>query len=300
MEYKDYYKVLGVGKKASQEEIKKTYRKLALKYHPDKNPDNAEAEKRFKEISEAYEVIGDPEKRKKYDELGANWKQYEQYQNAGFGGSRRSYQYGGDFGKAFSGDFSDFFNAFFGGGGFGGSPFGGRDYGHQSRGRRPQVRDAQAELNLSFSEAFHGVDKVVLLDGQKIKLKIKAGAKDGQKLKLKGKGQGGGDLIITLKVDQANGYRRDGLNLIMPLEIDLYTAVLGGKVSVSTPHGTLNVPIAAGSQAGQKLRLKGKGMPDYKNSNTYGDLIIELLVKLPKNLSSREKELFEKLRSLAG
>lgn len=296
MDYKDYYKVLGVDKSAPQAEIKKKYRKLALKYHPDKNPDDAEAEKRFKELSEAYEVIGDAEKRKKYDELGANWKQYEQYQNAGFGGggSKRTYRYGGDFGESFSGGFSDFFDAFFGGGGAarGGDPFG--------RPTRQTAATTRASLPLSFHDAFHGVSKVVELHGRKIRLNIKPGARTGQKLKAKGKGRGGGDLLIELKVAEPHGMKREGLNLHGTLSVDLYTAVLGGKENIQTPHGALSVPVAAGTQPGAKLRLRGKGMPDYDKPGVFGDFIAEMKMTVPKNLTAEQKKLFEKLRELAA
>lgn len=290
MDYKDYYKVLGVDKSAPQAEIKKKYRKLALKYHPDKNPDDAEAEKRFKELSEAYEVIGDAEKRKKYDELGANWKQYEQYQNAGFGGGRRTRTYGGDFGESFSGGFSDFFESFFGGGrgARGGDPFG--------RPTQHTASTTRASLPLSFHDAFHGVSKVVELHGKKIRLNIKRGARTGQKLKVKGKGKGGGDLLIELKVGEPYGMKLDGLNLHGSLQVDLYTAVLGGKVNLQTPHGALTVPVAAGTQPGGKLRLRGKGMPDYDNPDMFGDFIAEIKVTIPKKLTTEQKKLFEKLR----
>ncbi|MCA1752967.1 MAG: DnaJ domain-containing protein [Flavobacteriales bacterium] len=290
MDYKDYYKVLGVDKSAPQAEIKKKYRKLALKYHPDKNPDDAEAEKRFKELSEAYEVIGDAEKRKKYDELGANWKQYEQYQNAGYGGGRRTRTYGGDFGESFNGGFSDFFESFFGGGGGarGGDPFG--------RPTQHTASTTRASLPLSFHDAFHGVSKVVELHGKKIRLNIKRGARTGQKLKVKGKGKGGGDLLIELKVGEPYGMKLDGLNLHGALQVDLYTAVLGGKVNLQTPHGALTVPVAAGTQPGGKLRLRGKGMPDYDKPDVFGDFIAEIKVTIPKKLTAEQKKLFEKLR----
>lgn len=304
MNYKDYYKTLGVDKKASQADIKKKFRKLALKHHPDKNPDDPKSEDKFKEVNEAYEVLGDAEKRKKYDELGSNWKQYEQYQGAGArpGGGQGSYQYSGDYGDFFGGQagggFSDFFNSFFGGGGaagFGGqqSPFGGQG------GRQVRPSNAQATLPLTFDEAFHGVGKVVQLDGDKIRLNIKPGAKDGQKLKVTGKGRNGGDLIITLQVGRSHAYEIDGLNLSKKLEVDLYTAVLGGKLEVDTPHGKINMPIAKGTQSGRKLRLKGKGMPDYNKKEKFGDLTLEVQIKVPTDLSEKEIELFKELEKLS-
>lgn len=308
MNYKDYYETLGVDKKASQPDIKKKFRKLALKFHPDKNPDDATSEDKFKEINEAYEVLGDPEKRKKYDELGANWKQYEQYQGQGAGarpggGGQRSYQYSGDyedfFGGQAGGGFSDFFNSFFGGGGAA-TGYGGQQsqFGGQAR-RQVRPVNAQATLPLSFDEAFHGVGKVVQLDGDKIRLNIKPGAKEGQKLKVTGKGRNGGDLIITLQVGRSPEYEIDGLNLIKRQEVDLYTAVLGGKMEVDTPHGKINMPIAKGTQSGRKLRLKGKGMPDYSKKGKFGDMILEVQINVPTDLSDEQIKLFKELEKLS-
>ena len=302
MEYKDYYKLLGVDKKATQAEIKRKFRKLAIKYHPDKNPDDPSSEQKFKEINEAYEVLGDAEKRKKYDELGADWKHYDQYKNAqqAQGAGRRTYQYTGDYDEFFGGGggFSDFFNAFFGGGGGASGAFGGQDaFGRTSQTRpRRQPQTATAELPLSFHEAFNGVAKVVNIDGQKVRLNIKPGVKNGQKLKVRGKGPNGGDLIITLVVGQPVGYEVDGTTLRKKIKLDLYTAVLGGKVDVNTLHGKVSIPIAGGTQPGKKLRLKGKGMPEYNRKGHFGDLIVEIDVEIPATLDADERKLFEQLR----
>jgi len=285
MDYKDYYKVLGVEKAVSQADLKKKYRKLAVEFHPDKNPGNAKAEARFKEISEAYEVLGDADKRKKYDELGSNWQQYAQYQNPG--GSRRAYQSDGNddpFGGG--GGFSDFFNAFFSGGG---GSFGGNQ-------RRPRQANTQATLALSFDEALNGVAKLVDLNGEKIRLAIKAGAYDGQKLKVKGKGLQGGDLLLTLSVQKPPGVEIEGLNIIEKVTIDLYTAVLGGKINMNTVRGKIALPIAGGTQPGKKLRVKGKGMSNPAKAGEFGDLIVEVQVTVPANLSEEQRNLFEKLR----
>lgn len=297
MEYKDYYKVLGVAKTAPQADIKKKYRKLALQFHPDKNQGNAESERRFKEISEAYDVIGDLEKRKKYDELGANWKQYDQYAQPGrnANGTGRSQSYSsGDFDENFGGGgFSDFFNAFFSGGFSGGdSSFA------ESRQRTARRVNTQSSLPLTFDEAFNGVAKVIDIEGERIRLNIKPGATDAQKLKVSGKGRNGGDLYITLSVGKAWGYEQDGLNLSKKVVTDLYTAVLGGKINVDTPHGKISLPIASSTQSGKKLRLKGKGFPEYNNKGHFGDLIIEVIVEIPKNLSPEQEALFEQLRDL--
>ncbi len=301
MDYKDYYKVLGVSKSAEQAEVKKKFRKLAIKYHPDKNPDNPGAEAKFKEINEAYEVLGDPEKRKKYNELGSNWKQYEQYQNAGGArGGRKAYEYSGDFNDMFGGSagggFSDFFNSFFGGGGFQSTGGAFQDQSPFGQQRQPRRSNAQASLPLSFDESFHGVAKVVQVNGQKIRLTIKPGAKDGQKLKLTGKASGGGDLIITLIVGKPTGYVLDGLQMSRNVSVDLYTAVLGGKIEVETLHGRLNLPIKAGTQNGSKLRLKGKGFPSYDDPKATGDLILTTQVQIPTGLTDEQKELFKKIQ----
>ena len=303
MDYKDYYNTLGVDKKASQPEIKKKFRKLAIQYHPDKNPDDPKAENKFKEVNEAYEVLGDADKRKKYDELGSNWKHYDQYKNAQQGRRAGNYQYNGEyddfFGGSRGGGFSDFFNSFFGGGGFSsgqraagsGSPFG-----QQSRARRPAT--TRGHLNLTFEEAFQGVSKTVQVNGNKIRLNISKGARDGQKLKVAGKGPQGGDLIIELKVGRSAAYQLDGLNLSGKVDVDFYTAALGGKVEIKTPHGALSLSIAAGTNSGKRLRLKGKGMPEYGKNGVSGDFIAEIRITVPVDLSPQEKKLMEELREL--
>ncbi len=302
MDYKDYYKILGVDKKASQAEIKKKFRKLAIQFHPDKNPDDPKAENKFKEVNEAYEVLGDADKRKKYDELGSNWKHYDQYKNAQQGRRAGNYQYSGEYGDFFGGSrgggFSDFFNSFFGGGfSSGRSAAGsGSPFGQQSQARKPAT--ARGHLNLSFEEAFQGVSKTLQVNGNKIRLNISPGAKDGQKLKVTGKGPRGGDLIIELKVGKSMAYQLDGLNLLGKVDVDFYTAALGGKANVKTPHGTLSLSIAPSTNSGKKLRLKGKGMPAYGKKGVFGDFIAEIKISVPTNLSSKEKELLEELRKL--
>ena len=311
MEYKDYYKILGVSKNASQDEIKKAYRKLAVKYHPDKTQGDKKSEDRFKEIGEAYEVLKDPEKRKKYDKLGSNWKQYE---NAGYGGGgfdfsqfgggsaggRRTYHFEGDMGDIFgdSGDgFSDFFNAFFGGGEHTQTGFSGR--------QRPRKgQDLQAKMEISLYEAYHGTSRILNVGGKKLRVNTKPGSYDGLELRIKGKGAPGssggpnGDIYIKIRVQPDSQYKVDGSNLILKTNIDLYTAVLGGKKEIQTLAGKLNVPIPKGAQNGSKLRLKGKGMPVYNQPGVHGDLFVQLNVQIPKNLSQEEIKLFKKLKDL--
>ncbi len=306
MEYKDYYKILGVSKNASQEEIKKAYRKLALKYHPDKNPNDKAAEAKFKEANEANEVIGDPKKRKQYDELGSNWKNYQQ--QGGFDWSKYQQQGGqsfysdsGDFGNTFGGGgggFSDFFESFFGGGGFWGQK--------QSRGRKQIYKgeDAHAEINVSLEEAYKGAEKIFEIGGQTIKLKLKKGVSDGQLLRLSGKGypgEGGGphgDLLLTIRVQKHPLYNRidDDLNLELP--VDIYTAVLGGKVDITTFKGKTKISIPPETSNGKTLRLAGLGMPKYGKENQFGDMYVKIDLQTPKNLTHEELKLFKQLAEL--
>ncbi len=309
MEYKDYYKILGVSKNASTDEIKKAYRKLAAKYHPDRNPDDKASETKFKEINEAREVLTDPEKRKLYDQFGADWKQYKaagaqgdfdwsKYARQGAGGRRTySYQTGGDFGDIF-GDtgFSDFFETLFGGG------LGG--FGARSRQARPaKGQDARAELTVSLEEAFHGTARQVTVDGQTLKLSVRPGIQDGQELRLTGKGQPGmrggasGDLYLRVRVAEHPRFERKGNDLYCELPVDLYTAVLGGKTELRTLDRTIKVDIAPETQNGKTLRLKGLGMPHYKQAGR-GDLYARITIQVPRNLSKKERELFEQLQKL--
>lgn len=310
MEYKDYYKILGVSKSATQSEIKKAYRKLALQYHPDKTHGDKTKEEKFKAISEAYEVLGDPEKRKKYNQLGANWKQYQNVGGAGSqgdfdwsqftSGAKRGGNFGGfSFDGDSSGDFSDFFQYIFGSG-FGGS--------RTSRSRAPGYRghDIASEMKITFDEAYHGSTRIINLNGKKFRIKIKPGIKDGQKIKLAGKGNPGvnggptGDLYITIKVIPSPKFKRVGNNLFTDLNIDIPTAVLGGKVQVETPDGkAVSLTVQAGTSCGKKLRLKGKGMPYYENSTKHGDLYVITKIVIPSKLSKEQKNLFEKLKKLS-
>jgi curved DNA-binding protein len=314
MEYKDYYKVLGVDKKASQDEIKKAYRKLAVKYHPDKNKGKKDAEDKFKELNEANEVLGDKEKRKKYDELGENWKYYQQsggeqggaqdfdwtrYANQGGGQTRYTYEGDmGDFGG--SGGFSDFFETLFGQG-FGGAQTRGRQ---GARKARLKGEDMSAEMSITLEDAYKGAEKMFDLDGQSIKLKIKPGITDGQTLKLGGKGNPGynggpaGDLLLGIHVLKDPVYERKGDDLYADLRVNLFSAVLGGKASLRTFKGTINVNIPKESQNGKVLRLQGLGMPNYSKANIFGDFYVKLIIEIPTNLSEKEIELFKELSEL--
>ncbi len=307
MEYKDYYKILGVDKSATQDEIKKAYRKLAMKHHPDRNAGNKSSEEKFKEITEANEVLSDPEKRKKYDTLGSNWNQYRNTGGQGFddfythfGGGRRSsgstYEFNGDLGDIFGGmggGFSDFFESFFGGSGKG---FGGRTQ------QQKTAIDVEANMNVTLEDVFVGSEKQISVEGKKLKIKINPGTKDGQKLRLKGLGRSKtvdgtkGDLYLNIHILQHPFYEIKDNELFYNLDVDLYTAVLGGKESIRTLDGkTVSINIPEGTESDKILRLKGLGLI---NESVRGDLFVNIHVTVPKNLDKEEKELFNKLKSL--
>lgn len=297
MDYKDYYKILGVGRSASQDEIKKAFRKLAVKYHPDKNPGNKAAEEKFKEITEAYEVLGKEDSRRKYDELGANWKQYE---DAGSGG-RGGFQGFGDQDFGASG-FSDFFERFFGGhGGFDFSDIGGFGNfgGRRGRSRAMRGQDVTASLNLTLREAYSGSQRLINVGSQTIKVSIKPGVSDGQTLRVKGKGAPGvnggenGDLLMKIFIAKDAEYQRSDDDLIKNINVDVYTAILGGKVAVETMKGIVNVPIKPQTQNNSVLRLKGLGMPHYGKEGE-GVLLLKVQLSLPEKFSEKELELIRK------
>ncbi len=309
MEFKDYYSILGVSKNATTEEIKRAYRKLAAKYHPDKNPGDKAAEQKFKDINEAREVLTDPEKRKLYDQFGADWKHYKEagaqggfdwskYARAGAGAGRTyTYRSTGDFGDFFEDDvFSDFFQMLFGRG-FGS----GR--GRERRRTGFKGQDVTAEITISLEEAYSGASKQFSINGQTIRLNIKPGVQDGQVLKLSGKGSPGwnggpaGDLYLTVKVAPHPTFERKGDDLYCEFPVDLYTAVLGGKTELRTLRGAVKVDIPPGTQSGRTFRLKGLGMPRY-NQSGHGDLYARVRITVPTSLSPREKELFAQLKQM--
>ncbi len=304
MKFIDYYKILGIDKKATEKDIKKAYRKLARKYHPDLNPDDKVAEKKFKEINEANEVLSNPENRKKYDKYGKDWKHADQFEQQAK--QQQQYQGGSPFGSTGGGnysqeDFSDFFGSMFGGGG-GGSQFGGARPG--GRGRTFKGQDFNAELNLGLKDVHETHKRTLTINGKNIRLTIPAGVVNGQSIKIKGQGGEGvnggpkGDLYIKFNIANHSNFKRDKDNLYSDVTIDLYTAVLGGEVVVNTFDGKVKLKVKPGTQNGTKAKLKGKGFPVYKKEGSFGDLFIAYQIKTPTNLSEKQKELFEELAKL--
>ncbi|MDB5207861.1 MAG: hypothetical protein JWR72_2936 [Flavisolibacter sp.] len=295
MEFIDYYKILGLDKTASDEDIKKAYRKLARKHHPDLNPKDKEANKKFQQVNEANEVLSDPEKRKKYDRYGKDWQHAGQFQQAR---QQQQQQYPSDGGQRYSegfeGDnFSDFFSSLFGGGGGKTKSTGGF-----------KGQDYNAEIRLSLQEAAVTHKQLLTVNGKSIRITIPAGVQNEQKIKLKGHGAPGehggppGDLYLTFIVAEDPKLKRQGNDLYSVEEIDLYTAVLGGEATIDTLSGKVKLKVPPETQNGTKVRLKGKGFPVYKKEGETGDLYVTYNVILPTNLSEKEKELFKQLSHL--
>ncbi len=311
MEYKDYYQILGVSKNATDKEIRQAYRRLARKYHPDLNPNNKAAQEKFKEINEAHQVLTDPDKRKKYDALGANWQQFEQYQRAGGQGP---FQWGGFGGAQYRtvtqeeledllgglggeiGGFSDFFRTFFGGG------FADATMRGQARPRRGQ--DIEQSVEISLEEAYRGTTRVLQKDSRRLEIKIPPGVKTGSKIRYAGEGMAGlrggsaGDLYLRVQVLPHPTFTREGDDLRCQVPVDLYTAVLGGEIKVPTLKGTLALKIPPETQSDRTFRLAGQGMPCLNAPNVFGDLYVQVRVVLPERLTPAERELFQRLAQM--
>lgn len=293
MAFIDYYKILGISKDATQEDIKKAYRKLARKYHPDLNKDNPNAQEKFQEINEANEVLSNPEKRKRYDEYGENWKYAEELekqkkrQTKEQSGTREgTFWYSDDN----TSGFSDFFEELFG------NRY--RNYNRAMRGK-----DYESELHLTLRQAAEEQKQILNLNGKNIRITIPAGVADGQVIKLRGYGEPGkgdapdGDLYITFRIKEDPTFKRIGNDLYTTTTIDLYTAVLGGEIILDTLNGKVKVKIKAGTQNNSKIRLKEKGFPIYKQSGEYGDLILTIQISIPTLLTERQKELFKQIKN---
>jgi curved DNA-binding protein len=300
MDYKDYYKILGVPRNADAKEIKRAYRSLAVKHHPDKNPGDKQSEERFKEINEAYEVLGDASKRAKYDQLGASYQDWQR--SGGAGGFDWSQWTGGapggmrvevgDLDDLFGGGFSDFFTSIFGG--MGRQPGAGR--------ARQRSRDIEQPVRITLAEAYSGTTRSIRHNGRKLEVKIPAGTHTGTRVRIPAGGHSGessaGDLYLVVEVEPDARYEQRGEDLYTDVGVDLYTAVLGGEVTVPTPGGSVVLTIPAGSQPGQTFRLTGRGMPRLRQAAQHGDLYARLKVSLPQSLSAKERELFEQLVAL--
>lgn len=301
MDYKDYYQVLGISRNASADEIRKAYRKLAMQYHPDRNAGDAQAEERFKEINEAYQVLNDPQKRAHYDRVGSaysNWQQrgggqggfdWGQWAARGApGGTRVNVEDFGGFGDDL---FSDFFRAIFGGmGGVGAS----------SR-ANPAARSSpgyQQEIEISLEDAFHGTTMQIQTDGKRKQVKVPAGVRIGSKVRVAGAGPNGMDLYLIVQVKEHPNFERKGNDLHTTAKVSVFTAVLGGEAEVETMTGKVKLSIPAGTQPEQVFRVAGRGMPHLKSPNIKGDLFVRLKVEIPRYLSSKQRELLEEASKL--
>lgn len=296
MAFIDYYKILGIDKNATEKDIKTAYRKQARKYHPDVNPNDKEAHKKFQEVNEANEVLSDPEKRKKYDQYGKDWKHADQFESArqsqaysSQGGGRQSY---GGFEDQ---DYSDFFSSMFGGG-FGGG------------GRRSQPKykgqDFNAELKLNLRDVYQSHQQTITVNGKNLRITIPAGIENGQTIKIKGHGGPGknggpnGDLFITFVIPNDPEFKRIGDDLYKTVDLNIYTAILGGEITIDTMSGKVKLKVAPETQNGTKVKLKGKGFPKYKSEDHFGDLYITYNIKVPTHLTDKQKELFTELSKL--
>jgi curved DNA-binding protein len=299
MAFIDYYKILGLNKDATEADIKKAYRKLARKYHPDLNPNNKEAEARFKELNEANEVLSNAENRKKYDQHGAEWKNADAYEKARQASQSQQNPFernarqgsSGDFSES---DYSDFFSSMFGGG----------NQRAESRNVKFRGQDYNAVLKLVLKDVYETHQRTLTVNGKNIRLTIPAGVKDGQIIKISGHGGPGenggpnGDLLLTFEIENNTHFKRDNENLYATVNLEVYTAVLGGEITIDTIDSKVKLTVKPETQNGTKVKLKGKGFPVYKKEGEFGDLIITYNLQIPTNLTDKEKELFTELSKL--
>jgi len=292
MDFVDYYKILGIDKSATTKDIKNAYRKLARKFHPDLNPNDKDAKKNFQQINEANEVLSDTEKRKKYDQYGKDWQHADEFEKQKQYQGQSSGSHGSRFSGATSGgDFSDFFESMFGSSGGGG------------RGRQTKYRgeDFNAELHLNLIDAYVTHQQTLTVNGKKIRITIPAGIENGQIIKIPGHGGPGvnggpnGDLYIEFSIANHSIFKRSGNNLYATIDLDIYTAVLGGEITIDTLDGQVKLKVKPETQNGSKVKLKGKGFPVYKNEGQFGDLLLTYNIKIPTNLTDKQKELFAEL-----
>ncbi len=286
MDYKDYYKILGVSRDAKPDDIRKAYRKLAMQYHPDRNPGDKSAEDRFKEINEAYQVLNDPQKRTHYDRLGSeysNWQRrgapgdfnWDQWFGSTPQGSRVEYR---DIDDLFGGGFSEFFRTIFG---------------MEGSEQRSRPQGYQQPVQISLQEAYTGTTRQVQTNGRKMQVRIPAGVRTGSKVRVAGAGPQGLDLYLVVEIPQDERFERDGSDLHTTATVDIFTAILGGEAVVETPAGNIKLNIPAGTQPEQVFRLAGRGMPNVKTPDTKGDLFVRLKVSVPRYLTARQRELLE-------
>jgi curved DNA-binding protein len=303
MDYKDYYKALGVERSASADDVRKAYRKLAMQYHPDRNPGDKQAEEKFKEINEAYQVLSDPQKRARFDQVGSaysnwqqrggspndfDWSQWYSGQPGASGGTRVDY---GDLNDLFGQDiFSDFFRSIFGGGAAGGRA------GTSTRAR--QAPTYQQPISISLQEAYHGTTRTLQSDDRRLQVRIPAGVKTGSKVRVAGGAPDGSDLYLLVEIEPDARFERQGDDLRGSATVDIFTALLGGEAEVQTLDGTLKLKIPAGTQPEQVFRLAGRGMPRLRSSQNKGDLFVRLKVRVPKQLSEKQKSLLQEAARL--
>ncbi len=291
----DYYKILEIAKTATPEQIKKAYRKLARKYHPDLNPNNKEAKQSFQQVNEANEVLSDPEKRKKYDQHGKDWQHADDIENMQrnqqqtTNSSRQSYS-----GSPSGSDFSDFFE----------SMFGGSTSGNRSRASKFRGQDFNAELHLSLIDAYETHKRTLTVNDNNIRITIPAGVENGQTIKISGHGGQGvnggpnGDFYITFSIANHPRFKRLGNDLHCTIDLDFYTAILGGEITIDTLKGKVKLKVKPETQNGSKIKLKEKGFPVYKEEGRFGDLYITYSIKIPTNLTDKQKELFTELSKI--